>query len=61
MWPVPGSTDCHHRYRDARNGYSEEFIAADLREALASLDEIVGNFVPEQILDRIFAEFCIGK
>ncbi len=42
-------------------GYSEEFIAADLREALASLDEIVGNFVPEQILDRIFAEFCIGK
>ena len=39
----------------------EEFIAADLREALASLDEIVGNFVPEQILDRIFAEFCIGK
>ncbi len=43
------------------NGYSEEFIAADLREALAGLDEIVGKCLPEEIINRIFAEFCIGK
>ncbi len=42
-------------------GYSEEFIAADLREALASLDEIVGKCLPADIINRIFAEFCIGK
>ncbi len=45
----------------AATGYSEEFIAADLREALAALDEIVGKCLPEEIINRIFAEFCIGK
>ena len=42
-------------------GYSEEFVAADLRGALSSLDEIVGKYVPEDVISRIFAEFCIGK
>jgi tRNA modification GTPase len=43
------------------SGYTEEYIAVDLREAVAHLDEIVGHFIPDQILDQIFAEFCIGK
>jgi len=43
------------------DGYSEEFVAADLRDALSSLDEIVGKYLPEDIINRIFAEFCIGK
>ncbi|MFO7946423.1 MAG: tRNA uridine-5-carboxymethylaminomethyl(34) synthesis GTPase MnmE [Armatimonadota bacterium] len=42
-------------------GYSEEFIASDLREALHALDEIVGKFLPEELLDSIFSRFCIGK
>ena len=47
--------------RAVSDGYSEEFVAADLREALSSLDEIVGKYLPEDVINRIFAEFCIGK
>ncbi len=42
-------------------GYSEEFVASDLREALHALGEIVGKFMPEELLDSIFSRFCIGK
>jgi tRNA modification GTPase len=40
---------------------SFEFIAFDLRAALDSLGEIVGVTTSEDVLDRIFATFCIGK
>lgn len=40
---------------------SGEFIAADLREALEWLGEIVGLNYTEDLLDKIFSEFCIGK
>lgn len=44
-----------------RKGLSEEFIVLDLREALTNLDSIIGETTTEDILERIFAEFCIGK
>jgi tRNA modification GTPase len=40
---------------------SGEFIAVDLREALEWLGEIVGLDYTEDLLDKIFGEFCIGK
>ncbi len=40
---------------------SYEFIAIDLREALGSLGEIVGEVTTEDILTEIFNNFCIGK
>jgi tRNA modification GTPase len=40
---------------------SVEFMAFDLRQALDRLGEIVGEIYTEDILDRIFREFCIGK
>jgi len=43
------------------NGFSPEFPALDVREALESLEEIVGKTINEDILDRIFSNFCIGK
>jgi tRNA modification GTPase len=42
-------------------GLSLEFVAVDLREALDNLGEIVGAVVTDDLLDRIFGEFCIGK
>jgi len=40
---------------------SEEFISFDLKEALNFLGEITGETYTEEILDRIFENFCIGK
>ncbi len=38
-----------------------ECLALELREALASLGQITGETTPDEILDQIFARFCIGK
>ncbi len=43
------------------NNMSEEFIASDLRKAKGSLEEIIGITKDEEILDKIFSKFCIGK
>lgn len=43
------------------NGMSAEFAAFDLREALDNLDEITGKKINDDILDKIFSTFCIGK
>ena len=42
-------------------GLSAEFIAMDLQEAQAALGEIVGTHTSEDILERIFSQFCVGK
>ena len=39
----------------------EEILAFDLKESLMTLGEIGGKVTSEDILDRIFSEFCIGK
>ncbi len=42
-------------------GVSPELTAADLRDALDALEEIIGKTANDMILARIFASFCIGK
>ena len=53
-----------HLY-DARhvleNDGGTEFAAVDLRQALNVLGEITGETVTDDILNNIFANFCIGK
>ena len=44
-----------------KDGASPELIAVDLKEAIFNLGTIVGKSVSEDILDRIFENFCIGK
>jgi tRNA modification GTPase len=44
-----------------REGLPFEIIAADLQEGLEALGEIVGKTTNEEVLDRIFSQFCIGK
>ncbi len=43
------------------NSEAGELAASDLRESLDALGEIVGKTDCEQILDRVFSKFCIGK
>ena len=38
-----------------------EFIAMDIHDALDRIDEITGTRTADEILDRIFDVFCIGK
>lgn len=45
----------------AANGASEEWIAAELRLALDELGLVVGAIYTDDILDRVFSRFCIGK
>ena len=43
------------------NGMPPELVAVDLRIGLDALGDIVGKTTTEDILDRIFSQFCVGK
>jgi tRNA modification GTPase len=50
------------RAREAiAQGLPGELAAMELREGLAAIGEVVGETTPEDILDRVFETFCIGK
>jgi tRNA modification GTPase len=36
-------------------------VAAEIRAALDDLGQVLGAVYTEDILDRIFSRFCIGK
>jgi tRNA modification GTPase len=40
---------------------SPEFVALDLKAALDAIGEVIGTTVTDDILNKIFSEFCIGK
>ena len=42
-------------------GEPEELAALDLEAAITDIGELTGSQVSENILDRIFSRFCIGK
>ncbi len=44
-----------------RQQAGDEFVAAELRVALDELGQIVGAIYTDDILDRVFSRFCIGK
>jgi len=45
----------------AQLGSGDELIAVEIRGTLDCLGEIVGSVYTDDILDRIFSRFCIGK
>ena len=55
----------HHSVEEAMRSLerkeSGECVALDIRAALDALGEITGAVSTEDILDRIFQDFCIGK
>jgi tRNA modification GTPase len=56
------AAECLVRAREGlQEGLSPELTALEVREALDSLGEITGRTTPEEVLDRIFANFCVGK
>lgn len=70
--PASTSARCRDRLhrasnalRDAREtlmlGGGDELVALDLRQAVDDLGHVIGAVVNDDILDRIFQRFCIGK
>lgn len=75
-WDVPSAVAINARHRDclrralaacdeARSAFAQnlppELVAIDLRGALQAVGEVIGHADMEQILDALFATFCIGK
>ena len=58
-----------HRAREAvrrarealRSGVTPDALLTDVEEALSALGELTGQSVREEVTDRIFAKFCVGK
>jgi tRNA modification GTPase len=50
-----------HAVTTLEEGYATEFVGVDLSEACDAFGEIIGTITNEDILERIFKEFCIGK
>ncbi|MEW6356141.1 MAG: tRNA uridine-5-carboxymethylaminomethyl(34) synthesis GTPase MnmE [Planctomycetota bacterium] len=58
------ATDALRRAEDGLRPDAElepELTAFELRDALSILGEIAGEVTPDDLLDRIFSQFCIGK
>jgi len=49
------------RAAGAAPGMGMEFVAVDLRAALAAFGAVSGRDTDEDLLDRIFSRFCLGK
>lgn len=47
--------------RFVTRGQGDELAAEDLRAATTALERLIGRVDSEQVLDRLFAGFCIGK
>ncbi|WP_236975612.1 tRNA uridine-5-carboxymethylaminomethyl(34) synthesis GTPase MnmE [Membranihabitans maritimus] len=44
-----------------QSGITGDFVAMDIRHTLIALGEITGEVSTDDLLDRIFRDFCIGK
>lgn len=43
------------------NGQEVELVADDLRAATRQLDQLIGHVDVEDVLDKVFSSFCLGK
>jgi tRNA modification GTPase len=48
-------------YQLSEQNQSPELIALDLQKALEQLGALTGTITPDDVLDRVFSRFCIGK
>lgn len=59
--------DCANRALSASRsaqthlGHAPELVSEDIRTALRALDELAGRSDIEEVFDRIFSQFCVGK
>ena len=50
------------RFAEARRGGVEAAVAAThLRAAVMALEDVIGLVTPDEVLERVFSSFCVGK
>ncbi|NLM34714.1 MAG: tRNA uridine-5-carboxymethylaminomethyl(34) synthesis GTPase MnmE [Clostridiales bacterium] len=52
---------CEEALKTLEAGFAIDLASIDAREAWSSLGEITGDTIEEDLLNKIFSEFCIGK
>lgn len=55
------SSDMQNVLEDIKNNISAELVSLDLRQVDFDLMEINGATTPQEVLNKIFSHFCIGK
>lgn len=50
-----------HALQTTQSGMPIDFISVDVKAAVDALGSITGETVTEDVIDRIFSDFCIGK
>jgi tRNA modification GTPase len=59
---VIGAMEALERARQAiRQGIPPEMALIDLYDGLSHLNTLTGDTLTEDILDRVFSKFCVGK
>ncbi|MDR1737142.1 MAG: tRNA uridine-5-carboxymethylaminomethyl(34) synthesis GTPase MnmE [Oscillospiraceae bacterium] len=59
---VRATLDASREAEDAlRRGVTPDAVMAELERAMNALDELTGKRMSEDMLDKIFADFCVGK
>jgi tRNA modification GTPase len=54
-----GEVEAFHAARES--GVDTAAAATHLRAAVGALDDLIGVVTPDDVLDRVFASFCVGK
>jgi len=50
-----------HAVESIDMGFELDLVEIDLKEALNALSEITGEDASEEVIDRVFKNFCVGK
>ena len=43
------------------SGFPLDLVSVDLQEAVEALGHVTGESVSDEVVARIFAQFCVGK
>lgn len=58
---VHGRESLSRGRQTAESGSGDELVALEIRETLEALGRVLGVIYTDDVLDRIFSRFCIGK
>lgn len=58
---VDSLTSIENVLETIETGMSEDFLSIDLTAAYEHLGKIIGEEVEEDIINKIFKDFCMGK